>query len=162
MKLTKKIINKGSGIYLIEDAEEEAKENTVLRWLSNGHFAIRADVLPVQDRDAVLAGEAAVRARWGACETKAAPPMIRAPSESVKMQLTSWLYQGRRVWERMYRVAQVAAPEGSIHIDNAYEGLLPGEPAAHATEDGALDGQCPLVDDPEDPKIVVMPLKSEA
>jgi hypothetical protein len=157
VKLTKKMMQKGSGVYLIEGDEETGGH----RWLSNGHFAVRADMLPAQDRDAVFAGEAAVRARWGDCAVRNAPPHFKPPTSSVSVQRTGWIFDGAKHQQRLFRAVGAGVEAGEVYINELYAALLPNEPIAHAAENGAPDGNRALLDRAEDPRVVVMPINPE-
>jgi len=159
MKLTKKMMNAGSGIYIVMDQQEEEKGNTVHRWLSTGHFAIRADVLPSEDRHAVMAGEDAVRARWGDCEVRNTPVTFRAPAPPIEMQRTGWIFNGSKHRQRLFRPAGVGTQSGDVFVDELYQALLPDEPTASQADDGAPNPDWPLVDHADEPRVIVLPIK---
>jgi len=50
------------------------------------------------------------------------------------------------------------AQAGGVFVDELYQALLPDEPVAQQLEDGSPDLDWPLVDDADEPRIMVMPV----
>jgi len=162
MKLTKKMMTAGSGIYIVADPAEEENGNTYLRWLSTGHFAIRADALPKEDREAVmLGGESAVKARWGSCETRNMPEAFQVPSVTVTLKRTGWTFNGSKESSRLFKSAGVADKPGEIYVNELYQALLPAEPVVGLKDNAWPDTNSPLFDNADEPTIIVMPIKPE-
>jgi len=160
MKLTKKMMNAGSGIYIVADDAAERAGDTILRWLSTGHFAIRADALPSADMEAVLAGEMAVKARWGSCETRNMPEAFIPPETTMKLKRTGWTYNGSKQNSRQFKSAGVVDKPGEVFANELYQAMLPDEPVVGVKDDGWPDADSPLFNAAHEPTIILMPTKA--